>query len=138
MWYIRNKNKLNIGFLFHLVQCFKTFLIKKINILCILHSNASRLFILILIYIYLLIVFHVIPCQILQTKSGGRLLLIKELVVHYSFASQLIRQKVGEDSFDVGRLGCCKACRSRPRTLPSMPRTLQSMPRSVKDVAKHA
>ena len=24
-WYIRDKNKLNIDFLFHLVQCFKTF-----------------------------------------------------------------------------------------------------------------
>ena len=49
------------------------------------------------------------------------------------FTSQLIRQKVGGLSFDVGRLGCkacrgqlrtlqacqgrCKACRGRPRTL---------------------
>ena len=72
----------------------------------------------------------------------------------------LIRQKVGEDSFDVGLLGRCKsmprsaknvakgrkwektlsmwdsqdvakACRGRPKTL-------QSMPRSAEDVAKHA
>ena len=28
-WHIRNKNKLNIDFLFHLVLCFKNFLIKK-------------------------------------------------------------------------------------------------------------
>ena len=27
--YSQDKNKLNIDFLFHLVQCFKTFLIKK-------------------------------------------------------------------------------------------------------------
>ena len=32
--------------LFYLIQCFKTFLIKKINILCILWFNVSRLFIL--------------------------------------------------------------------------------------------
>ena len=45
---------------------------------------------------------------------------LKELVVHYSFASELIKQKVGEDSFDVGLLGRCKACRDRLRTLLSM------------------
>ena len=68
----------------------------------------------------------------------------EELVVHYSFASELIRQKVGGDSFDVRLLRRCKACRGQPRTLPNMPRTLQSMtrtlqsmPRLAEDVAKH-
>ena len=50
------------------------------------------------------------------------------------FASQLIRQKVGGFSFDMGRLGC-KACQGRPRTLLSMPSTLQSMPTTAEDVA---
>ena len=34
--HIRDKNKLIIDFLFYLVQCFKTFLIKKISILYII------------------------------------------------------------------------------------------------------
>ena len=54
-------------------------------------------------------------------------------------ASQLIRQQVGGGGgfFDVGLLGTCKnacrgrrgrckACRGRPRTLPSMPRSYQA------------
>ena len=79
-------------------------------------------------------------CNILDMLCNvlGMLGNIKELVVHYSFASKLIRQKVGGFLFDVGRQGHCKAYRGRPRTLQSMPRTLQNMPRSAEDIAKHA
>ena len=79
-------------------------------------------------------------CNILDMFCNvlGMLGNIKELVVHYSFASKLIRQKVGGFLFDVGRQGRCKAYRGRPRTLQSMPRTLQNMPRSAEDIAKHA
>ena len=75
-----------------------------------------------------------VPEKALQTVPRGN-----------TFASKLIRQKVGGFLFDVGCLERCKACQGRPRTLPSMSRTLlsmlktlQSMPRSAKDVAKHA
>ena len=44
--YSQDKNKLIIDFLFHFVQYFNTFQIKKINIPCILWFNVSRLFIL--------------------------------------------------------------------------------------------
>ena len=92
--HIKDKNKLINDFLFYLVQCFKTFLIKKINILCILWFNVSRLFIshtytqnslhfnslfsplallslyiYIYIYIYIPITLHVITCQIYVDKK---------------------------------------------------------------------
>ena len=54
------------------------------------------------------------------------------------FASQLIRQQVGEFFFDVGFLGPCKSMPMLAKDVANMPRTLQSMPRSAEDVAKHA
>ena len=57
-------------------------------------------------------------------------------MVHYSLCFTAYKAESGGGfSFDVRRLGRCKACLGRPRTLSSMPRTLQSMPRTAEDVA---
>ena len=44
-----------------------------------------------------------------------------QLVVHYSFTSQLIKQKVEEDSFDVGLRGCYVKAKSYKSVHPRYP-----------------
>jgi len=73
MPHIIDKNKLNIDFLFYLVQCFKTFLFGSIfqDFLSLTHTqnylhfkSSFSLLALLPFYIYLHTTFHVIPYQI--------------------------------------------------------------------------